>query len=47
MQKEARIRARCDDKMYKRILKGAKKSKRNVSDFVRYVLENYLKRHKI
>ena len=47
MIKKERIRARCDDEFYKRLLKGAKKSKRNVSDFVRHVVDNYLKRHKI
>jgi len=47
MIKKTRIRARCDDDFYKRLLKGAKKAKLNVSDFVRVVIDNYLKRHKI
>ena len=47
MQKKERIRARCDDKLYKRLEKAAKIAGKNVSEFVRWVLENYLRRHQL
>jgi len=47
MRMKERLRVRCEEDFYKKLEKAAETKKKTVSDLVRWILKNWLKRNKI